>query len=177
MDNAKQWLDMGAGQVIVTSYIFPDGKYSEHRLRELSQSIGKDRLVMDLSCRQRLNTSTNETEWVVAMNKWQTLTDMTLNANVMHQLSLYCAEFLIHAADVEGLCQGIDASLVQALGQWVPQGVPCTYAGGGRTLADLQLVDALSQGRVDLTIGSALDIFGGRGVTLDECVAWNAQHS
>ena len=51
--------------------------------------------------------------------------------------------------------------------------IPITYAGGGRNLADLNLVRRLSGGRVDLTIGSALDCFGGDGVRLDDCVEWN----
>ena len=85
----------------------------------------------------------------------------------------YCSEFLIHAADNEGLQQGIDHDLVESLAQWCS--IPVTYAGGGRNISDLELVEKLSGGKVDLTIGSALDIFGGSGVTFDECVAWNRQ--
>lgn len=89
----------------------------------------------------------------------------------LDELSEYCSEFLIHAADVEGLCRGIDESLVEALGKWVT--IPCTYAGGAKSVDDLELVKQLSGGKVDLTYGSALDIFGGDKVKFDDCVAWN----
>lgn len=94
----------------------------------------------------------------------------------METLSSYCSEFLIHAADVEGLCRGIDKDLVKALGEWSIAGVPITYAGGGKSVDDLTLVRELSGGKVDLTIGSALDIFGGSGVRFEECVEWNEKY-
>jgi phosphoribosylformimino-5-aminoimidazole carboxamide ribotide isomerase len=103
---------------------------------------------------------------------------MAMPTNVtesIHLLEPFCSEFLIHAADNEGLQAGIDELLVQKLAEWCS--IPVTYAGGGRSLADLDRVKELSGGRVDLTIGSALDIFGGRGVTFSDCVAWNAQQS
>ncbi|ORZ41631.1 Phosphoribosylformimino-5-aminoimidazole carboxamide ribotide isomerase [Catenaria anguillulae PL171] len=173
LDNAQEWIDAGASKVIVTSWLFPDAKFDEQRLNALVEQVGKDRVVVDLSCRKRANAN-GEWEWVVAMDKWTRLTDMSINKDSLTMLAQYCCEFLIHAADVEGLCQGIDEELVKALGEWTP--IPCTYAGGGRTLADLELVDRLSDGKVDLTIGSALDIFGGKGVTLAECVEWNKSH-
>lgn len=86
-------------------------------------------------------------------------------------LEEYCSEFLIHAADVEGLCQGIDEDLVKVLGEWTT--IPTTYAGGGKHIDDLALVSKLSFGRIDLTYGSALDIFGGDKVKFEECVEWN----
>ncbi|KAI9223496.1 5-proFAR isomerase His6 [Blastocladiella britannica] len=168
IDNAQAWLDAGASHVIVTSWLFVDGKFDRARLAALAARVGKHRLVLDLSCRRRGN------EWIVAMDKWTRLTDLTISQDTLHDLARDCCEFLIHAADVEGLCQGIDADLVKSLGAWSP--IPVTYAGGGRSLADLQLVHDLSGGKVDLTIGSALDIFGGSGVTLDECVEWNRLH-
>ncbi|KNE56954.1 phosphoribosylformimino-5-aminoimidazole carboxamide ribotide isomerase [Allomyces macrogynus ATCC 38327] len=168
LENAQLWLDRGAKQVIVTSWLFVDGKFSEDRLRALSSAIGHDRLVVDLSCRRRGD------QWIVAMDKWTKLTDLHVNKDTLDRLSAYCSEFLIHAADVEGLCQGIDADLVRCLGDWCT--IPVTYAGGARSIADLQLVHDLSGGKVDLTFGSALDIFGGSGVTLDECIAWNQAH-
>ncbi|SNX87976.1 probable bifunctional protein related to glutathione S-transferase/ probable histidinol dehydrogenase [Melanopsichium pennsylvanicum] len=165
LDNAQEWLDRGAEKVIVTSYLFPSCRFSLERLKELSEKVGKENLVVDVSCRKRGD------KWVVAMNRWQDMTDMEVDKSSLDLLAKYCSEFLIHAADVEGLCQGIDTELVARLAEWVT--VPTTYAGGARNLGDLELVDKLSDGRVDLTFGSALDIFGGKGVTLDELVAWN----
>jgi hypothetical protein len=107
------------------------------------------------------------------MNKWQDLTDMELNAESIARLEKSCSEFLIHAADVEGKQQGIDGELVERLAEWCS--IPVTYAGGGRSLEDLDTVKRLSNGKVDLTIGSALDIFGGSGVRFEDCVAWNKQ--
>ncbi|KAH9482645.1 Enzyme that catalyzes the fourth step in the histidine pathway [Psilocybe cubensis] len=106
------------------------------------------------------------------MNKWQDITDMSVSKESLDMLSEYCSEFLIHAADVEGLCQGIDEDLVKKLGEWVT--IPTTYAGGAKDISDLALVDRLSQGRVDLTYGSALDMFGGTQVKFDDLVKENA---
>ncbi|CEM21636.1 unnamed protein product [Vitrella brassicaformis CCMP3155] len=173
--NALQWLEKGASKVIVTSWLFPDGKLSFERLMRLSKLVSPDRLVVDLSCRRvDKRGEGGELGWVVAMNRWQTLTDFWLTKESLAQVAAYCSEFLVHAADVEGLCRGIDEELVAALGEW--SGVPCTYAGGGRDLSDLQTVDRLSKGRVDLTFGSALDIFGGALVKYDDCVRWNREH-
>ncbi|EEB06302.2 hypothetical protein SJAG_01346 [Schizosaccharomyces japonicus yFS275] len=166
LSNAQQWIDRGASKVIVTSWLFPNGEFDESRLKMLSDLIGRDRLVVDVSCRRKGN------EWIAAMNKWQLLTTMKINKDNLDMLSKYCSEFLIHAADVEGLCQGIDKELVVKLGKWVT--IPCTYAGGGRSLADLELVSKLSGGKVDLTIGSALDIFGG-SLSFESVVAWNRE--
>ena len=164
--NAIEWIEAGASLVIVTSALFDmEGKFLEERLKRLSELVGKERLVVDLSCRSV------EEGWTVAMNRWQTLTDLSVEVGTLDRLSAYCAEFLIHAADVEGLCGGIDERLVAFLGQWGE--VPVTYAGGARSLEDLERVDTLSGGRVDLTIGSALDLFGGEGVRYEDCVAWN----
>ncbi|RKK71171.1 hypothetical protein BFJ69_g11215 [Fusarium oxysporum] len=109
------------------------------------------------------------------MNKWQTITDMEVNQESIKSLEPYCAEFLIHAADNEGLQRGVDEKLVQRLSEWCS--IPVTYAGGGRHLEDLENVKRLSNGKVDLTIGSALDCFGGSGVKFDDCVAWNKKQS
>ncbi|PKI85684.1 1-(5-phosphoribosyl)-5[(5-phosphoribosylamino)methylideneamino]imidazole-4-carboxamidisomerase [Malassezia vespertilionis] len=161
--NAKAWIDQGAEKVIVTSYLFPNCTFSMARLLELERVVGKERLVVDISCRRR------ENGWVVAMNRWQDLTDMVLSKESLDTVSAHCSELLIHAADVEGLCQGIDEELVQKLGEWAT--IPATYAGGARHIEDLELIDRLSNGSVDLTFGSALDIFGGTGVTLASLVA------
>ncbi|KAJ2860783.1 Enzyme that catalyzes the fourth step in the histidine pathway [Coemansia erecta] len=165
-DNAQLWISRGASKVIVTSWLFPGARFSEERLQALERCVGRDRLVVDLSCRR-----SGDGEWVVAMDRWQTLTDMRVEQSTLEMLAGHCSEFLVHAADVEGLCSGIDEELVAALGRWAP--IPVTYAGGASTLDDLELVDRLSNGRVDLTIGSALDIFGGSRVRFDDCVAWN----
>ncbi|GFP52286.1 1-(5-phosphoribosyl)-5-[(5-phosphoribosylamino) methylideneamino] imidazole-4-carboxamide isomerase [Trichoderma asperellum] len=147
--NAKEWIDAGAEKIIITSYLFPDGHFSQERLDAVLGALGgdKSKLVIDLSCRRQGD------KWFVAMNKWQTLTDMEINQ------------------DNEGLQRGIDEQLVERLAEWCS--IPVTYAGGGRHLEDLEAVKRLSQGRVDLTIGSALDCFGGSGVKFDDCVQWN----
>ncbi|WVO12742.1 phosphoribosylformimino-5-aminoimidazole carboxamide ribotide isomerase [Cryptococcus depauperatus] len=161
-ENARDWLDMGASKVIVTSYLFPSGKFDESRLSRLSKQVGKENLVVDLSCRKR------DFGWVVAMNGWKTLTDMEVTRESIKTVERYCSELLIHAADVEGLCQGIDEKLVARLGEWVT--IPCTYAGGAKDISDLALVNRLSDGKIDLTFGSSLDIFGGDGVKFEELV-------
>lgn len=125
----------------------------------------KFKLVIDLSCR-RVGSG-----WRVAMDKWQTITDFEITAENIRLLEPYCSEFLIHAADAEGLQAGIDEELVKHLASICE--IPVTYAGGGRDLEDLKLVERLSEGKIDLTIGSALDIFGGKGVKFEECCEWN----
>lgn len=164
--NAPQWLAAGASHVIVTSWLFDEeGHLLPERLDALAAEVGKDRLVIDLSCRVKGDG------WTVAMNRWQTLTDLPITAATLKALAGSCAEFLIHAADVEGKCEGIDGKLVEFIGRHSP--IPATYAGGVNDLADLQTVQDLSGGKVDLTIGSALDIFGGSSVRYADCVEWN----
>jgi len=163
--NAPGWLDAGASHVIVTSWVFRGGRVDWERLGDLGKAIGKDRLVLDLSCRKRGG------EYFVVTDRWQKFTELVLQAETLEKFSQFCAEFLIHAVDVEGLSQGIDLELVEKLGRWTP--VSTTYAGGANSFADLETVTQLGQGKVDLTIGSALDIFGGRGVKYDDCVRFN----
>ena len=163
--NARGWLDAGASQVIVTSWVFREGRVDWARLDELVKTIGKEKLVLDLSCRKRGDT------YFVVTDRWQKFTELEVNADTLQKFFSYCAEFLIHAVDVEGLCQGIDGQLVEKLGQWSP--IPMTYAGGANSLADLEKVTRLGGGKVDLTIGSALDIFGGSGVKYADCVVFN----
>ncbi|KAJ8128177.1 hypothetical protein O1611_g5458 [Lasiodiplodia mahajangana] len=171
-ENAGLWIIRGASKVIITSFLFPDGKFSQERLDAVLASLGgdKNKLVIDLSCRRR-----GDDRWFVAMNKWQTITDMEVTQDSIKSLEPYCSEFLIHAADNEGLQKGIDEKLVEKLAAWCS--IPVTYAGGGRNLDDLELVKKLSNGRVDLTIGSALDCFGGTGVKFDDCVKWNREQA
>lgn len=165
--NARGWLDAGASHVIVTSWVFREGRVDWTRLDELVKAIGKEKLVLDLSCRNR------DGKYFVVTDRWQKFTDLEVNADTLQKFSGCCAEFLIHAVDVEGLCRGIDRELVSLLGQFSP--IPTTYAGGASSLADLEAVTKLGQGKVDLTIGSALDIFGGNGVKYADCVAFNRQ--
>ena len=165
-ENASTWLSAGASHVIATSFLFDSGAhFREERLAALLAETGRDRLVIDLSCRK------TEIGWVVVMNRWQTITDLYLTHETLDHLASSCDEFLIHAADVEGKCEGIDKALVELLGQWGK--IPVTYAGGASCLQDLKRVDKISGGLVDLTIGSALDIFGGNGLNYSDCVIFN----
>jgi phosphoribosylformimino-5-aminoimidazole carboxamide ribotide isomerase len=163
--NARGWLEAGASHVIVTSWVFREGRVDWARLAELVKTIGKEKLVLDLSCRKRGK------DYFVVTDRWQKFTELVVNAETLEKFSTCCAEFLIHAVDVEGLCRGIDGELVEKLGQWSP--IPMTYAGGASSLADLETVTRLGGGKVDLTIGSALDIFGGSGVKYADCVKFN----
>lgn len=165
LDNAQAWLDAGASHVIVTSWVFREGQVDWERLAQLVETVGKSRLVLDLSCRRRGGG------YFVVTDRWQKFTDLAISRESLEKLAAWCAEFLIHAVDVEGQCCGIDQELVSSLGQWSP--IPTTYAGGASSLADLEAVTRLGQGRIDLTIGSALDIFGGSGVRYEDVVAFN----
>jgi phosphoribosylformimino-5-aminoimidazole carboxamide ribotide isomerase len=164
-ETAHVWIDAGASHVVITSWIFREGRFDHARLAELVERVGKSRLVLDLSCRKRAD------DYVVMTDRWRTYTEMTITAETLQTLAKSCAEFLIHAVDVEGLCRGIDGALIEKLGQWSP--IPVTYAGGANSLADLEETTRLGRGRVDLTIGSALDIFGGSGVKYIDVVAFN----
>ena len=165
LDNAQAWLDAGASHVIVTSWVFREGQVDWERLAQLVETVGKSRLVLDLSCRRRGGG------YFVVTDRWQKFTDLAISRQSLEKLAAWCAEFLIHAVDVEGQCCGIDQELVSSLGQWSP--IPTTYAGGASSLADLEAVTRLGQGRIDMTIGSALDIFGGSGVRYEDVVAFN----
>ena len=155
-DNAGDWLDAGASHVIVTSWVFHHGRIHMARLKQLTRKIGKRRLVLDLSCRRHGDT------YLVATDRWQTFTTEAVNYPLFDRLSDYCDEFLIHAVDVEGRCGGIETDLVSYLGRW--EGLPVTYAGGISSQQDIDLIDSLGNGRIDFTVGSALDIFGGSGL-------------
>ena len=197
--NARDWLEAGASHVIVTSWVFREGRVDWARLDELVKAIGKEKLVLDLSCRKKVQSlgevqspkSTVQSRgtakdfgletldfglpYFVVTDRWQKFTDLEVNAETLQKFSTYCAEFLIHAVDVEGLCRGIDRELVSMLSQSSP--IPTTYAGGANSLADLEEVTRLGNGRIDLTIGSALDIFGGNGVKYADCVAFNRRNA
>jgi phosphoribosylformimino-5-aminoimidazole carboxamide ribotide isomerase len=165
LENARRWLDAGASHVIVTSSVFHNGRLDLDRVRALAGAIGKHRLVLDLSCRRR-----DGDYWVVT-DRWQNFTEFRISQAGLEALATHCDEFLVHQADVEGLCGGVDLELVEQLAHWSP--IPTTYAGGARSLSDLEEVTRVSSGRIDLTIGSALDIFGGTGVRYADAVEFN----
>lgn len=166
--NAKKYLDNGASHVIVTSFIFTDGKLDSEKLKELVRVVGKHRLVIDLSCRRMRQGG----EYAVVTHRWQKFTDFVLSKHALGSLSQYADEFLVHGVDVEGKRLGVDEELVSLLGQWSP--IPVTYAGGVSTLADLELIRSAGGEVVNITVGSALDIFGGE-LPYDKVVQWHKQ--
>jgi phosphoribosylformimino-5-aminoimidazole carboxamide ribotide isomerase len=166
-DNAAGFLEQGASHVIVTSCIFKEGKIKWENLDVLKTTVGKQRLVLDLSCLQKGD------DYFIATDRWQKLTKVTVSKGTLETLATYCDEFLIHAAHVEGLRKGIDRNLVTLLGNHCP--IPVTYAGGVQSLDDLDLINMLGNGRVDATVGSALDIFGG-DLPYADVVAWHKKH-
>jgi phosphoribosylformimino-5-aminoimidazole carboxamide ribotide isomerase len=168
-DNARLWLDRGASHVIVTSCVFKDGRIDRDCLARLVRTVGRNRLVLDLSCRKK-----GDDHYIVT-DRWQRFTDVRICPETLAEFALSCDEFLIHAADVEGKCAGVDIDLLGKLSSWVT--IPTTYAGGVRNLADMELIDRIGRGRLDATIGSALDIFGGSGITYREAVAFHAARS
>ena len=152
-DNAADFLEAGASHVIVTSYVFREGRINYERLKKIKDTVGKQRLVLDLSCRK---TSVG---YRVVTDRWQKVTEETVDESLMNRLSQYCDEFLIHAVDVEGKAEGIEEELTAMLGNW--EGCSITYAGGVHSYGDLELLRRLGRNRVNVTIGSALDLFGG----------------
>jgi len=162
--NAKRFLDAGASHVIVTSYVFCDGVIRWERLDELLGVVPKERLVLDLSCR------VSEGDYVIVTDRWQKMTKERLSKPLLERLSTYCDEFLVHAADVEGLKRGVDQTLVRLLADISP--IPAVYAGGVRDLGDMDVIDRLGGGRIDATVGSSLDIFGG-SLRFADVVAWH----
>ncbi len=152
--NASEWLDAGAAQVIVTSCIFRDGELRLDRLGELAAATGRDRLVLDLSCRR-----TPEGRYRIVTDRWQKFTSWEVSAETMKYLADFCVEFLVHAVDVEGKQAGIDRELLALLADSAP--IPCVYAGGIRSFEDIAAIESAGGGRIDYTIGSALDLFGG----------------
>ena len=153
-ENAGVYLDAGASHVIVTSYVFRDGKIDLERLRLLSERVGKKQLVLDLSCRKSADGA-----YYIVTDRWQKFTRVQVTEETLNRLAEYCDEYLIHAVDVEGKSAGIEAELVQLLGESSP--IPATYAGGVHAMEDLELIRKLGGGSVHVTIGSALDLFGG----------------
>lgn len=160
VENALDWLDAGAAAVIVTSWVFHDGQVDQERLERLSQTVGPQKLVLDLSCRRR------DDGYYIVTNRWQTFTREKITPRLLDRLSHHCFEYLVHAVDVEGRCRGIETDLVALLAQW--DGLPVTYAGGIHSMEDIHTIQRLGRGRIDFTVGSALDIFGGQGLRYAE---------
>lgn len=165
-DNAADYLDAGASHVIVTSYVFRDGQIDWDNLHKLHREAGSEHLVLDLSCRKKGDA------YYIVTDRWQKFTDVALTPAVLDELAGYCSEFLIHAVDVEGKARGIEEPLVQMLGAW--NGIPVTYAGGVGSFADLACLKELGQNRLHVTIGSALDLFGGH-MNYEEVVKYVAE--
>ncbi|MCM1245453.1 MAG: phosphoribosylformimino-5-aminoimidazole carboxamide ribotide isomerase [Roseburia sp.] len=151
--NAGKFLEAGASHVIVTSYVFSGGEIHFERLRELNRQVGKEHLVLDLSCRER------DGVYYIVTDRWQKFTRQPLDEALMRELSSYCDEFLVHGVNVEGTGGGIDRGLVEILAKCTE--IPVTYAGGIGTYEDLEMLRKISGGKIDFTIGSALDLFGG----------------
>ena len=164
-DNAPAWLDRGAAHVVVTSYAFRDSQLHRDNLARVVAAAGRERLVLDLRCGKRNG------RYVVMTDRWQRATDFAIDADHLEFLAESCSEFLIHATDVEGKQQGVDSELIALLGDIVP--IPTTYAGGVRSQADIDAIAQLGQGKLDFTVGSALDIFGGTGLCYENMVARN----
>lgn len=153
VENAKLFLDQGASHVIVTSYVFKNGEINQENLKRLMTTIGKKQLVLDLSCRKK------DGEYYIVTDRWQKFTEVKVTEETLNYFAKYCDEFLIHAVDVEGKASGIESELVKILGNLCD--IPITYAGGVGNFEDLELLRKLGQNKLDVTIGSALDLFGG----------------
>ncbi|CAM8897345.1 unnamed protein product [Rhodiola kirilowii] len=165
-DNCMSYIEEGASHVIVTSYVFNNGRMDLEKLADLVGVVGKKRLVLDLSCRKKGN------KYAIVTDRWQKFSDVFLDARVLDFLANFADEFLVHGVDVEGKKLGIDEELVALLGRHSP--IPVTYAGGVTVMEDLERIKIAGMGRVDVTVGSALDIFGGN-LAYNDVVAWHIQ--
>jgi phosphoribosylformimino-5-aminoimidazole carboxamide ribotide isomerase len=155
-ENAKEWLDAGASHVIVTSYVFRDGRIDMENLRSLVKSAGRRHVVLDLSCKKR------DGQYYICTDRWQKFTDTALTGSLLSELASYSDEFLIHGIDVEGKGSGFDRELVSLLAEFAAENeTPVTYAGGIRGMVSLRELRELGKNRIHATVGSALDIYGG----------------
>lgn len=152
-ENGAEYLDAGASHVIVTSYVFRDGQIFYENLERMKKAVGKERLVLDLSCRKKAGS------YYIVTDRWQKFTHVQVTKEILTELASWCDEFLVHAVDVEGKSEGIEEELAAALGKWT--GRPVTYAGGIHSFQDLELLHALGGNRLNVTVGSALDLYGG----------------
>lgn len=162
--NAAKWIERGASAVIATSYVFENGSLSRSRLDELVGAVGADRLVLDLSC------APHDGRYFVMADRWRTRTELEVGPDTLASLSVHCAEFLIHAVQVEGKQSGPDPTLVELLSDAAPR--PITYAGGIRSREDIELIERVGRGRIDFTVGSALDLFGGGHLRYDDLLQY-----
>lgn len=162
-DNASEYIQAGASHVIVTSYVFRDGKIDYAHLNKIYNAVGKEHLVLDLSCRKKAD------RYYIVTDRWQKFTDVCVDENIFYELSEYCDEFLVHAVDVEGKTSGIEEEVAKILGRL--ENIKVTYAGGISSFTDLDILKELGNERVDFTIGSALDIFGGK-MKFDDVVTY-----
>ncbi|MBE6837117.1 MAG: phosphoribosylformimino-5-aminoimidazole carboxamide ribotide isomerase [Ruminococcus sp.] len=152
--NAKTFLDIGASHVIVTSFVFKNGIFNEENLKKMLETVGKDKLVLDLSCRKR------DGKYYIVTDRWQNFTDVELCEKTIDALSKSCDEFLIHAVDVEGKASGVEEEICEMMGDFCE--IPSTYAGGISSLSDIEIIRQKGKGKIDFTVGSALDLFGGK---------------
>ena len=152
--NAGVYLDAGASHVIVTSYVFRDGRISWEKLEEMEQAAGREHLVLDLSCRKKENS------YYIVTDRWQKFTDVSVTLETMEELGEHCDEFLVHAVDVEGKAHGVETELAELLSGYTKRSV--TYAGGVGSMADIELLRKYGKNNLDVTVGSALDLFGGK---------------
>jgi phosphoribosylformimino-5-aminoimidazole carboxamide ribotide isomerase len=154
-ENAAFYLDAGAAKVIVTSFVFSGGIFNLDNLKKLLKITGPEKLVLDLSCRR-----TADGRYFVVTDRWRNFTELEVSAETLDMFGKYCSEFLIHAVDVEGKQSGIDRELLDILSS--SSSVPCVYAGGISSWEDIETIESAGRGRIHYTVGSALDIFGGK---------------
>lgn len=153
-ENAAEYIEAGASHVIVTSYVFKNGEIQWENLEKLCAAVGKEHVVLDLSCRKK------DDKYYIVTDRWQTFTNVVLDEAILEKLSGYCDEFLVHGVDVEGKASGIESELIVILSKETK--IPVTYAGGISSLEDLEKIRKIGKGKIDFTIGSALDLFGGK---------------
>ena len=153
-DNAAEFIQAGASHVIVTSYVFQDGKINYDNLERLVDAVGRNHIVLDLSAKKYPEG------YVIMTDRWQVKSDIVINVALLEELSAYCDEFLIHSVDVEGKNRGIEQNLVKTLSDY--RGIPVTYAGGISTYEDMKVLRKIGNNRINMTVGSALDLFGGK---------------
>ena len=153
-ENAAEYIEAGASHVIVTSYVFKNGEIQWENLENLCAAVGKEHVVLDLSCRKK------DDKYYIVTDRWQTFTNVVLDETILEKLSGYCDEFLVHGVDVEGKASGIESELIEILSKETK--IPVTYAGGISSLEDLEKIREIGKGKIDFTIGSALDLFGGK---------------
>lgn len=154
-ENAEEYIRAGASHVIVTSYVFRGGEICFENLDKLVCAVGREHIVLDLSCRKK-----EDGNYYIVTDRWQTFTDVKISVDLLGELGKYCDEFLVHGVDVEGKASGVEVELVELLSEY--NGRMITYAGGIGSIGDLRIFEEKSKGKIDFTIGSALDLFGGK---------------